>query len=106
MKDPVVVLASHNSGKVREISALLSPFGLVVKSATDLGLPEPEETGGTFAENAAIKSEAAARATGFVALADDSGLVVRALNGAPGVHSARWAGRDRDFVHAMTRVEH
>jgi len=106
VKGSVIVLASHNPGKVREICTLLSPFGFVVKSAAELGLPEPEETGATFAENAAIKSEAAARATGLAALADDSGLAVRALNGAPGVHSARWAGHERDFGIAMARVEH
>jgi XTP/dITP diphosphohydrolase len=105
VSNPVLVLASHNSGKVREIGALLAPLGFAVKSAKELGLPEPEETGRTFAENAAIKSEAAARKTGFAALADDSGLVVRALNGAPGVHSARWAGLERDFGSAMARVE-
>jgi len=101
----VLVLASHNSGKVREIGTLLSAFDFAVKSAKELGLPEPEETGRTFAENAAIKSEGAARETGLFALADDSGLVVRALNGAPGVHSARWAGPKRDFGRAMARVE-
>jgi XTP/dITP diphosphohydrolase len=102
---PVLVVASHNSGKVREIGTLLFPFGFAVKSAEELGLPEPEETGSTFAQNAAIKSEAAARNTGVAALADDSGLVVCALNGAPGVQSARWAGRERDFGRAMARVE-
>lgn len=106
MKESVIVLASHNSGKVREIRSLLLPFGFVVKSAAELGLPEPDETASTFAENAAIKSEAAAGAADLPALADDSGLVVRALKGAPGVHSARWAGRDRDFGLAMARVEH
>lgn len=105
MRKGVLVLASHNSGKVREIGTLLSPLGFAVKSAGELGLPEPEETGSTFAENAAIKSEAAARATGLAAIADDSGLVVHALGGAPGVHSARWAGHERDFGHAMARVE-
>lgn len=105
MNRPTLVLASHNSGKVREIRALLSPLGFVVKSADELALQEPEETGSTFAENAAIKSETATRMTGLAALADDSGLVVRALNGAPGVHSARWAGRERDFGRAMARVE-
>jgi len=101
----VLVLASHNPGKVREIGALLAPLGLTIKSAAELGLPEPEEKGMTFAKNAAIKSEAAASATGLAALADDSGLVVHALDGAPGVHSARWAGADRDFHRAMARVE-
>jgi XTP/dITP diphosphohydrolase len=105
VSNPVLVLASHNSGKVREIGTLLSPFEFAVRSAKELGLPELEETGRTFAENAAIKSEAAARKTGLFALADDSGLVVRALSGAPGVHSARWAGPERDFGQAMARVE-
>lgn len=105
MKQPVLVVASHNSGKVREITALFSPLGFEIKRAREFGLPEPEETGSTFAENAAIKSEAAAHATGLAAVADDSGLVVQALDGAPGVHSARWAGRERDFGHAMARVE-
>lgn len=106
MTKPTIVLASHNSGKVHEIRALLSPLGFLVQSAAELELPEPEETGRSFAENAAIKSEAAAGATGLPAVSDDSGLVVRALNGAPGVHSARWAGRERDFGRAMARVEH
>ena len=105
MSNSVLVLASHNSGKVREIRALLAPLGFIVKSAAELGLAEPEETGVTFAENAAIKSETASRASGLPAIADDSGLVVHALNGAPGVHSARWAGEGRDFAHAMARVE-
>lgn len=105
MRNAVLVLATHNSGKVREIGNLLSPLGFVVKSAGELGLPEPEESGSTFAENAAIKSEAAAHATGLAAIADDSGLVVHALGGAPGVHSARWAGRERDFGRAMARLE-
>ena len=102
---PVLVLATHNDGKIREIKDLLSPLGLVLKSAADLDLAEPEETGGTFAENAAIKSEAAARTTGQAALADDSGLVVHALNGAPGVRSARWAGPEKNFHLAIMRVE-
>jgi len=100
---PVLVVASHNPGKVREIGALLGPFGFATTS--ELRLREPEETGRTFAENAAIKSEAAARETGLAALADDSGLVVSALDGAPGVLSARWAGPERDFDRAMARVE-
>ena len=105
MKARLLVVASHNSGKVREIRELLLPLRFTVKSADQFGLLEPEETGSTFAENAAIKSEAAANATGLAALADDSGLVVHALNGAPGVHSARWAGPERDFYQAMARVE-
>ncbi len=105
MNTPLLVVASHNPGKVCEIRELLSPFGFTVKSAGELGLPEPQETGSTFAENATIKSEAAARKTQLNALADDSGLVVQALNGAPGVHSARWAGPERDFYRAMARIE-
>jgi XTP/dITP diphosphohydrolase len=100
-----LVIASHNPGKVREIGALLEPFGAEVTSAADLGLPEPEETGTTFAENAALKARAAAEASGLPALADDSGLVVPALGGAPGIHSARWAGPDKDFGAAMQKVE-
>lgn len=105
MSKRVLVVATHNSGKLREIAALLSPLDFDLKGAEDLHLPEPEETGSTFAVNAAIKSEAAALATGFAALADDSGLVVRALGGAPGVHSARWAGPERDFNRAIERVQ-
>lgn len=99
-----LVIASHNSGKVREIGALLASFGVEAVSAPALGLPEPEETGRDFAENAAIKARAAADGARCPALADDSGLVVPALDGAPGIHSARWAGPARDFSHAMTRV--
>lgn len=95
-----VVIASHNSGKVRELAELLAPHPTI--GAADLGLPEPEETGESFAENAAIKARAAAIASGRVAIADDSGLVVPALGGLPGVRSARWAGRD--FQVAMRRV--
>lgn len=101
-----LVIASHNSGKVVEIRALLEPFPVQVVGAAELGLPEPEETGETFAENASIKAEAAARQSGEIALADDSGLCVAALDGQPGIYSARWAGPDRDFLAAMTRVEH
>ena len=100
-----LVVASHNVGKVREISELLAPLGFGVTSAAALNLSEPEETGETFAQNAAIKAEAAAKATGLAALADDSGLVVRALGGFPGVHSARWSGPQRDFARAIARVE-
>jgi len=100
-----IVVASHNSGKVREISSLLAPLGLEVKAAQELGLPEPEETGSTFLENATLKARAAAARSGLAALADDSGLCVFALGGAPGIHSARWAGADRDFARAIARVE-
>ncbi len=100
-----LVIASHNPGKVREIAALLAPYGVSVSSAGELGLPEPEETGTSFAENAALKARAAAQGAGRPALADDSGLVVRALGGRPGIASARWAGPDKDFGGAMARVE-
>ena len=99
-----LVLATHNPGKVREIAALLGPFGMDVVAAGDLGLPEPEETGLTFAANAELKALAAATASGLPALADDSGLCVDALGGAPGIYSARWAGPGKDFSGAMARV--
>jgi XTP/dITP diphosphohydrolase len=100
-----LVVASHNQGKVREIKDLLAPFGIVTKGAAELGLPEPEETETTFAGNAALKARAAAKASGLPALADDSGLAVTALGGAPGIYSARWAGETKDFSFAMQRVE-
>ncbi len=99
-----LVVASHNPGKVVEIEALLAPFGVVTVGAAALGLPEPEETGATFEENAALKARAAAEASGLLALADNSGLVVPALGGAPGIYSARWAGPGKDFFRAMERV--
>jgi XTP/dITP diphosphohydrolase len=99
-----LVVASHNPGKAREIAALLAPLGVETVTASALGLPEPEETETTFALNAALKARAAAAASGLPALADDSGLEVSALGGAPGVHSARWAGEERDFRAAMERV--
>jgi XTP/dITP diphosphohydrolase len=102
---PRLVIASHNPGKIREIGELLAPFGVPVISAGALGLPEPEETGATFEENAELKALAAATAAGEPALADDSGLVVPALDGAPGIYSARWAGPGKDFAVAMRRVE-
>jgi XTP/dITP diphosphohydrolase len=105
MKYSALVLATHNGGKLREIRELLAPFGMVVKSAGELGLPEPEETGATFAANAELKARAAADASGLPALADDSGLAVTALGGAPGIYSARWAGETKDFSAAMARVE-
>jgi XTP/dITP diphosphohydrolase len=104
-KGETLVVATHNKGKLREFADLLAPHGLAAKLAGDLGLPEPEETGVTFEENAAIKAIAAATASGMPALADDSGVVVDALGGAPGVYSARWAGPDKDFTAAMQRVE-
>src|SRR3954454_15338139 len=100
----LLVVASHNSGKVVEIEALLKPFGVATVGAAALGLPQPEETGATFEENAALKARAAAERSGLPALSDDSGLVVPTLGGAPGIYSARWAGPDRDFFRAMERV--
>ena len=100
-----VVVATHNPGKLSEIGELLSPFGLAALGAAELGLEEPEETGSTFRDNAVLKARAAARASGLVALADDSGLCVAALDGAPGVFSARWAGATKDFGAATARVE-
>lgn len=99
-----LVVASHNTGKVREIGDLMRPFGIATVSAGALGLPEPEETETTFIGNARLKSEAAAQASGLPALADDSGLCVHALGGDPGIYSARWAGPDKDFAVAMARV--
>lgn len=100
-----LVLASHNKGKLREIAELLKPLGIETVGAGQLGLPEPDETGSTFAENAALKAEASSTASGLPALSDDSGLCVSALNGAPGIYSARWAGDGKDFNLAMKRVE-
>jgi len=104
-KGETLVVASHNPGKVREIEELIAPFGFKVTSAGVLGLPEPEETGTTFEENARIKSLAAATGAGLPALADDSGLAVDALGGEPGIYSARWAEPDKDFARAMRLVE-
>ncbi|GJE11861.1 MULTISPECIES: RdgB/HAM1 family non-canonical purine NTP pyrophosphatase [Methylobacterium] len=101
-----VVIATHNAGKLTEMRELLAPFGIEAVSAGELGLPEPEETGTMFAENAAIKARAAADATGLPAFADDSGLCVDALDGAPGIFSARWAGPAKDFDGAMARIFH
>ena len=103
--DSKLVVASHNQGKVREISDLLAPLGFKVVPASDLGLPEPEETETTFEGNARLKAEAATAASGLAALSDDSGLCVDALGGAPGIYSARWAGPDKDFGLAMRKVE-
>jgi XTP/dITP diphosphohydrolase len=99
-----LVIASHNPGKVEEIEALLEPYGVAAIGAGALGLPEPEETGASFEANAELKARAAAEASGLPALADDSGLVVPALGGAPGIYSARWAGPTKDFRIAMERV--
>jgi len=100
-----LVIASHNEGKVAEIRELLAPHGVEVVSAGELGLDEPEETGDSFLENALLKARAAAATSGLAALADDSGLAVPALGGAPGIRSARWAGPNRDFKAAMARLE-
>jgi XTP/dITP diphosphohydrolase len=100
-----LVIASHNKGKLREIDALIAPFGIQALSAGDLGVEEPEETEATFVGNALLKARASAIATGLPALADDSGLEVTALDGAPGIYSARWAGEPRDFYAAMAEVE-
>ena len=99
-----IVIASHNPGKVEEIVALLAPFAVETIAAGSLRIPEPEETGDSFEANAALKARAAAAASGLPALADDSGLVVPALGGAPGIYSARWAGPAKDFQVAMARV--
>jgi XTP/dITP diphosphohydrolase len=100
-----LVIASHNAGKVREIKALLGPYGIEPVSAADLDLPEPEETGTTFVANAELKALQAADLSGLPALADDSGLCVDALRGDPGIFSARWAGEAKDFGVAMKLVE-
>jgi XTP/dITP diphosphohydrolase len=99
-----VVIATHNAGKLVEMRELLAPFGVEAVSAGELNLPEPDETGTMFAENAAIKAQAAAEASGLPAFADDSGLCVDALDGAPGLFSARWAGPSKDFSAAMARI--
>src|ERR1700761_3858342 len=104
-----LVIATHNEGKLREFKDLLEPFDLDLVSAGELGLPEPDETGTSFVENARIKAHAAAKASGSIALADDSGLCVDALNGDPGVYTANWAGSaangGRDYMVGMRRVE-
>jgi len=102
---PKLVIASHNAGKVREIGELLAPFGTEVVSAGDLGLPEPIEDGDTFVANAQLKALSAVTHSGLPALADDSGLAVEALGGKPGIHSARWAGPNKDFNMAMQEIE-
>jgi XTP/dITP diphosphohydrolase len=100
-----LVIATHNPGKLREMHELLALYGIEAVSAAEFGLAEPEETGTTFRENGHLKAMAAAMACGLPAFADDSGLAVDALDGAPGIHSARWAGEPRDFAHAMRKVE-
>ena len=100
-----LVIASHNAGKVREMIALMAPFGVAVQTAEALGLAEPEETGTTFRANAELKARASASSATLPAFADDSGLVVKALDGDPGIYSARWAGETRDFTIAMNLVK-
>ncbi|MEM0988857.1 MAG: RdgB/HAM1 family non-canonical purine NTP pyrophosphatase [Pseudomonadota bacterium] len=106
LTDPKIVVASHNEGKVREIRALLAPYGIETVSAAELGLDEPDETETTFQGNALIKAHAAAKASGLPALADDSGIAIDALDGAPGVYTADWAEtpNGRDFMMAMERA--
>lgn len=99
-----LIAATHNQGKVRELKALFEPLGCEVISAAELDLPEPDETEPDFKGNAILKARAAALAVGYPALADDSGLAVEALGGAPGIYSARWAGQPRDFNVAMEKV--
>ena len=100
------MIASHNEGKVRELSELFAPYSITCVSAASLRLPEPEETGETFVENAKLKAVAAAKGAGMLALSDDSGLEVGALGGAPGIHSARWGGPNKAFDLAMARAHH
>jgi len=100
-----LVLASHNQGKIAEFRELFAPMRIEIISSRELGLPEPEETGDSFAANALLKAEATAAAANLPALADDSGIEIHDLDGAPGIYSARWAGEGRDFAAAMARVE-
>ncbi len=100
-----LVIATHNPGKLAEMKELLAPYGIEAVSAGELGLGEPDETGNDFRSNAAIKAIAAAQATGLPSFADDSGIVVDALDGAPGIFSARWAGPSKDFAAAMAQIE-
>lgn len=101
-----LVIASHNDGKVGELAEVFAPYGIRCVSAASLGLPEPEEAGDSFTENAKIKAIAAAKGSGMLSLSDDSGLEVEALGGAPGIHSARWGGPNKAFDLAMARVHH
>ena len=103
--DERLVIASHNAGKIREMAELMAPFDVTVCAAGELGLAEPEETGTTFLANAELKARGAAESAQLPAFADDSGLVVPALDGQPGIYSARWSGASRDFAVAMARVE-
>jgi len=101
-----LVIASHNSGKVKEIGELIAPLNIKAISATDADISEPEETGNTFAANATLKAEHAATSSKLPSLADDSGLVIPAIGGAPGIYSARWAGPNKDFATAFNRIQH
>ena len=103
-RETTIVIASHNEGKVSEIADLLIPLGISIISSRDINLPEPEETGTTFIENAELKARLAAKLSGLPAIADDSGLCISALGGAPGIYSARWAGENKNFNAAMERV--
>lgn len=104
-KNKKIVIASHNEGKVREIRELIKPLGISVTSAAEAKVDEPEETGSTFAENAALKARHSSSQTGLPALADDSGLVIPTIGGAPGIYSARWAGPSKDFTMAFARIQ-
>ena len=100
-----VIVASHNSGKVREIKSLLKPYSFTIQSASDLKIKEPKETGKNFLENAILKAKFVSEKSGCIALADDSGLCINLLNGKPGIYSARWAGKDKDFKLAIKKIE-
>jgi XTP/dITP diphosphohydrolase len=100
-----VIVASHNSGKVREIKSLLKPYSFTIQSASDLQIKEPKETGKNFIENAILKAKFVSKKSGCIALADDSGLCINLLNGEPGIRSARWAGKDKDFKLAINKIE-
>ena len=100
-----VIVASHNSGKVREIKSLLKPYSFTIQSASDLKIKEPKETGKNFIENAILKAKFVSKKSGCIALADDSGLCINLLNGKPGIYSARWAGKDKDFKLAIKKIE-
>ena len=100
-----LIIASHNKGKISEIKNLLKPFRLNIFSALDFDISEPKETGKTFIENSIIKAKAVAKKSGYIALADDSGLCINALNGSPGILSARWAGKSNDFTMAIHKIE-
>ena len=105
LKNQNIVIATHNKGKLEEFAQLLAPYGVKAKSAGELGLAEPDETESTFRGNALIKAEAACKASGLITIADDSGLCVDAVDGAPGVYTADWAGPSRDWMQAMRLVE-